>query len=110
MRSVITMDFNGSTIAGAPKGWDQELDGTVQGLPIVATRDVQSGLMFLYSVWKPDADELAMLAAGGALRLGIAMPQHPIVNMGILTPESVEEAGCSTWIDMNAPVVPEPEK
>lgn len=102
------MTFDGATIAGAPKGWDQELDGTVQGLPIEPTVDTQSGLPFLYSCWRPDADELALLMAGGAIRLGIAMPQHPIVNMAVLLPESVAAAGARDWIDMNAPVAPEP--
>jgi hypothetical protein len=109
MRPVITLNFDGSTIAGAPKDWDPELDGEVQGLPIVATVDIQTGLTFLYSLWRPDADELALLAAGGAVRLGIAMPQHPIVNMAILLPESAKAAGCRDWIDMNGPVLPEPD-
>lgn len=110
VRALITMDFDGSTIAGAPRGWDQELDGPVQGLPIVPVVDVQTGLTFLYSVWRPDADELAMLAAGGALRLKIGTRQHPLVNLEALTPEAVRAAGCRDWIDMNAPVVDEPAK
>lgn len=104
---MIVMKFDGATIAGAPRDWDQELDGTVEGLPILPQVDLQSGLTFLYSVWRPDADELAMLIAGGALRLGIGMPRHPIVNMAVLLPETVVSANCRDHIDFGAAPTPE---
>lgn len=102
MRAVIVMNFTGARVVGQPRDWDAELDGEVRGLPIVPQVDTQSGLTFLYSVWRPDEDELAILNAGGAIRLGIAMPQHPIVNVATLTPEAVREAGCVDYGDTRA--------
>lgn len=98
---MILMDFDGSHVLGAPKGWDQTLDGRVEGLPVLPDIDPQSGLPVLYSVWRPDADELAMLMAGGAVRLGVLGGGHPIVNMLILKPETVRSAGCRDHLNMN---------
>ena len=61
-------------VLGAPKGWDQgELP--CSALPI--TRIEVEGMAAVVSYWKPDAAELALLAAGGSVELtvlGAAMP------------------------------------
>jgi len=95
------MTFDGAEVQGAPKGWDAELDGPVIGLPVLRDVDTQSGLPFMYSVWRPDADELALLMAGGAIRLGISGHTHPIVNLCTLKPEAVASSGCADLVDMS---------
>ncbi len=85
-------DFPGSRPLGAPKDWNQDLDGRCGVLPVVDALDEQSGFNFIYSVWKPTADELEQLNNGGALRLGIMGTVHPVVNMAILTPETCATA------------------
>ena len=63
-----------NAVLGAPKGWDQgELP--CSALPI--TRAQVEGMDAVVSYWKPDADELAILAAGGSVALtvlGVTMP------------------------------------
>ncbi|UUZ68052.1 hypothetical protein LP416_27695 [Polaromonas sp. P2-4] len=53
---------------GAPKGWEQgELP--CHALPI--TDAIQGGVPTVISFWKPDAEELALLNAGGLVALSI---------------------------------------
>ncbi|MEV4934600.1 hypothetical protein [Sphingobium sp. LSP13-1-1.1] len=88
---MIVCDFAGSRPLGAPSGWDQQLDGGCATLPIVDAVDELSGFNFMYSVWRPTPDELAALAAGGAIRLGIMGTAHPVVNMAVLTAGTCQE-------------------
>jgi hypothetical protein len=85
-------DFPGSRPLGAPKDWDPQLDGQCGVLPVVDAVDERSGFNFMYSVWRPTAEELAELSAGGALRLGIMGKVHPVVNMAILDAETCRAA------------------
>lgn len=80
-------DFQGSRPLGAPRDWDQERDGACSVLPVADVVDEQSGLNFMYSVWRPTTEQLAALNNGGAVRLGIGGRVHPVVNMAVLTPE-----------------------
>jgi hypothetical protein len=60
-------------------------DGSCASLPVVLYQD-QYGLWAL-SFWKPSAEEIATLAAGGAIQLGVRLGgdggSHPVVSMGI---------------------------
>ncbi|RKF23372.1 hypothetical protein D6851_02560 [Altericroceibacterium spongiae] len=85
--------FTGARMLGAPKGWDQKLDGMCGILPVADEVDVQSGHNFMYSVWKPTPEQLEALNNGGAIRLGICGESHPVINMGVLTPETCTAAG-----------------
>lgn len=85
-------DFPGSRPLGAPKDWDPVLDGRCGVLPVTDAIDEQSGFNFMYSVWRPTAEELAALQNGGALRLGIMGTTHPVVNMAVLDPETCRQA------------------
>ena len=72
-----------------PKGWDN--DGAVKcgNLPILAT--TIEGLPFQFSLWKPSADELKQLAAGGYVRLQIISDSHPPVALSVLERGDVQE-------------------
>lgn len=86
-------NFDGARPLGAPKDWDQQLDGACGVLPVLDAVDEQSGFNFMYSVWRPTAEELAALQAGGALRLGIMGSSHPVINMAVVTPDVCQQAG-----------------
>lgn len=91
--------FPGARMLGAPRDWDQQLDGSCGILPILDAVDDQSGFNFMYSFWRPTDEELEALRNGGALRLGIMGVVHPVVNMGIITPEICRDAGLADVAD-----------
>lgn len=58
-------------------------DGSCAALPVVIASDGYG--TWAYSFWKPDAEELAALQAGGAIQLGVRLGgdggSHPVVSM-----------------------------
>lgn len=61
-------------VLGAPKGWDQAAL-PCDALPI--TRTEFGGMSAVVSYWKPTAEELVVLNAGGSIALsvlGVTMP------------------------------------
>lgn len=67
-------------VLGAPAGWDQgELP--CNALPI--TRTHVGDLPAVLSYWRPDADELAALNAGGAVRLWVVGATMPPVILDV---------------------------
>lgn len=90
---MLICDFAGSRPLGAPREWDQQLDGACGVLPVADAIDEQSGFNFMYSVWRPTPEELAALQAGGALRLGIMGNSHPVINLGVIDASLCEAAG-----------------
>lgn len=66
-------------VLGAPPGWDPK-DGPCDALPVIVIPS--SNGQVLQSYWKPDAQEIAMLAAGGYISLGIFSKEHPVVALG----------------------------
>lgn len=92
-------NFEGARPLGAPQGWDQSLDGACGVLPIVDAIDEQSRFNFMYSVWRPTAEELELLSAGGAIRLGIMGRVHPVIQMAVLTPEVCADAHLTELAD-----------
>ncbi len=68
-----------------PRNWDEERDGKCMSLPV---RVEPVGLYnYHYSAWKPDAEELAELLAGGVVEL-CCVGQQPPVSVGVV-PEYV---------------------
>ena len=65
-------------ILGAPKDWDHERRGICEGLPIL---DHPEGWQI--SEWRPTAEELWKLTAGGSVRLWIMGP-HPVVALDVM--------------------------
>lgn len=67
-------------VLGAPADWNQSelacdalaiVDQTVEGQPVMV------------SFWRPTAEEIAQLAAGGTVSLWIYGNRHPVVAMGV---------------------------
>jgi hypothetical protein len=65
---------------GAPIGWDQS---QVPCDALAVTDQVVEGEPVMVSFWRPTAEELAQLAAGGTVSLWIYGSQHPVVAMGV---------------------------
>jgi hypothetical protein len=60
--------ISNNAVLGAPAGWDQD-ELPCSALPI--TRTQVEGMDAVVSYWKPDAAELALLAAGGSVALTV---------------------------------------
>jgi hypothetical protein len=69
---------------GAPKDWDEEKHGKCEPLPVFA--EVVKGNMVMTSAWKPDAEELAAINAGGPIALVIYGGVHPPCGLGVFPP------------------------
>jgi hypothetical protein len=64
-----------------PQDWDSEKDGNCGQLPI--RREVgKGGRVYLYSNWKPNTHELAILNAGGVVEL-LCVGVQPPVAIGV---------------------------
>lgn len=57
---------------------DHERDGEVYGLPVRVERDEAGRAWGYSSMWKPTPEELALLNAGGAVRVTVVGAQPPI--------------------------------
>lgn len=61
---------------GKPRSWDEQRDGPCGVLPV---RVEQEGIYnYHYSNWKPDAEELKLLNAGGVVELCCVGIQPPV--------------------------------
>lgn len=96
--------FPGARTIGAPVDWDQTLDGECGVIFVTDTIETLSGMNMMYSVYKPTAEDLAALNAGGALRLGIMGRTHPVFQLQVLSPRLCEAAEVETVWDMG-PVI-----
>jgi hypothetical protein len=67
-------------VLGAPAGWDQK-DLPVDALPI--TRTEVNGVPAVASFWKPTAEELAALNAGGSVSLWVLGETMPPVSLEV---------------------------
>lgn len=97
-------NFPGARAIGKPVNWDQTLDGECGTIFVTDAVDVQSGMNFMYSIYKPTEADLAALNAGGVLRLGIMGSAHPVFQMGVLTAETVESCEIEPMWDLGAPL------
>lgn len=68
---------------GAPHDWDQVLDGTCGVLPVRDKVEVQSGVNFMESLWKPTQWELEQLQNGRPVLLRISGAIHPVVSVSV---------------------------
>jgi hypothetical protein len=69
-----------NAVLGAPAGWDQN-QLPCSALPI--TRTEWDGMPAVVSFWKPTAEELAQLAAGGSVALWIVGQTMPPVALAV---------------------------
>lgn len=67
-------------VLGAPAGWDQ---GELPCNSLPVTRTHIGDLPAVLSYWRPDADELAALNAGGAIRLWVVGATMPPVMLDV---------------------------
>lgn len=83
-------------LIGAPRDWDQELDGPCGALSVRDEVDTQSGVNFMHSEWELEPGELARLRAGAKVLLRISGFTHPVVSVGVqpglAEPDSLLEA------------------
>jgi len=66
---------------GAPRGWDQQTDGRCGRLPI-ADAICEAGPV-MESAWEPTPEEIALIAAGAPVILGIFGEFHPPVYLRV---------------------------
>lgn len=99
-----TLIVPGARFLGAPKDWDQTLDGPCGHLAVVDHLDLQSGQNFQYSFYRPSAEDMEALNNGGIIRLGIMGTVHPVLNMCVMGPKITDEIDPSFGFDMG-PVV-----
>lgn len=78
MRPIQHPSNNG--VLGAPAGMPIE---ECRGLFITRVMHVDTQRAGVFSYWKPDADELALLAAGHAVRLSVLGITHAPVAIGV---------------------------
>lgn len=74
-----TQHPSNNRVLGAPKGWDQK-ELPCGALPI--TDMVYENIPHVVSFWRPTADELAVLNAGGTVALWITGHTMPPVSLG----------------------------
>ena len=84
---MIACNHPGSRMIGKPRDWDPSLDGDCGTIFVADHIDPLSGMNIMYSMYKPTAEDLEALNAGGAIRLGILGTQHPVFQLGVLSPE-----------------------
>lgn len=89
------VDITGRTRAiGAPRNWDQQLDGVCGVLCVRDGIDLQSGARTMTSAWQPTNDDLRLLAEGLPVLLTIFGAVHPVVSLGLGQPsDQVEGQG-----------------
>jgi hypothetical protein len=80
-----------SRAIGAPKDWDQSLDGGCGVLPVRDGVDLMSGARTMTSAWKPDANDLMFLNKGLPILLTIFGVVHPVVSLGIGQPDDLPD-------------------
>jgi hypothetical protein len=67
-------------VLGAPPGWQQDVL-PCDALPVTLTE--MNGLPTVVSFWKPTADELLLLCAGGSVALSIIGESMPPVSLSV---------------------------
>jgi hypothetical protein len=75
---------------GAPRDWDQELDGSCGALMVRDEVELQSGVNFMETLWMPTPDEIEAIKVGLPIHLRISGYIHPVVSVGVATKADVE--------------------
>lgn len=90
----------------APANWNEKDFGPCAVLE-VRRQTLGTGLNAViecYSAWKPSAEELAVLNAGGSVEIGLVMPQQCAMRVGVvgLVLEPIDPVG----YDEHGPATP----
>lgn len=75
-----TQHSSNNRVLGAPAGWDQ---GELPCGALAITDAVQAGVPSVVSFWRPDAEELAALNAGGLIYLSVVGRTMPPMSLGV---------------------------
>ncbi len=75
-----TQHPSNNSVLGAPEGWDQK-ELPCGALPI--TRTECDGFPAVVSFWRPTAEELAQLSAGGTVALWVIGSTMPPVSLTV---------------------------
>lgn len=99
-------DFEGARKIGKPRDWDDELDGPCLDIFVADHVDTLTGLPTMFTVFKLSDVEIEALKNGGAIRLGIVgMRQHPVFNIGVLSPDITERVGIKPMGDLGGVLI-----
>lgn len=79
-----TQHPSNNRVLGAPPGWNQR-ELPVRALAVTDT--VLEGIPCIASFWRPDAEELAALNAGGLVMLHVVGRSLPPVALAVTAPE-----------------------
>lgn len=82
-----TQHSSNNRVLGAPPGWDQQTT-PVSALAVTDTRF--NGTPGVASFWRPSAEELAALNAGGLVMLNVIGTTMPPVCLGVALAEGAE--------------------
>ena len=99
-----TLIVEGSRPIGAPKDWDQKLDGHCGVLHVLDQTEMLSGMNVMFSFYKPTPEDIEAFQAGGIIRLGISGRSHPVIQLGVLGKSIVDVAKPKEGFDMG-PVI-----
>lgn len=83
-----------------PAGWDQ---GGLPVEPLGITDQWVEGILCVWSFWRPDAEELAALNAGGYVVLSIVGRTMPPAAVMVTVPEPVHDKRCPAALNMSDP-------
>jgi hypothetical protein len=84
MRPTVTR--NATHLFSKPENWDDEADGPCGDLQVRAETFGGREIVELISTWKPSADELAHLNAGGVVEIGLCVITQPPMRASIVDP------------------------
>lgn len=91
-------EMPGMRVIGAPRDWDQSLDGSCGSIFVLDAVDILSGMNQQFTFYRFTPDELEALANGGLFRLGIIGKSHPVFNMAVLSSAiSAQCAAVERW-------------
>lgn len=97
-------NFDGAHAVGKPRDWIPELDGECGTIFCFDAVNELIGHNFKYSFYKPTEEDLRVLNAGGALRLGIMCDAHPVFNMLVFGPALCEALNLKPMWDLGEPM------
>ena len=90
---MIICELPGSRVIGAPRDWDQSLDGGCGSIFVLDAVDVMSGMNQMFTFYRFSPSELEALPKGGLFRLGVLGHAHPVINMTVLGPSIGQSCG-----------------
>ncbi len=98
------LSFPGSRPIGKPADWITELDGNCGTIHVLDHFDEHLAQNIMYSVYKPTAEDIAAIVAGGGIRLGIHGTAHPVFQLGVVSAERMDQLDYVEHEDLGGPI------